>query len=190
MPRAPLRPFLDRLRHMLAVRAAASVNDRQLLERFVHERDEAAFELLVRRHEGLVLGVCRRVLRDSHGAEDAFQATFLALVRRAGSVGRGGSVAGWLYRVAYHTAVRAGRSAARRPQCERQGVDVSWASAAHDPAGEAAGRELGPLLDAELNRLPAKYRDPVVLRYLEGKTYDEAARQLGCPKGTVSTRLA
>src|SRR5439155_13300533 len=69
-------------------------------------------------------------------------------------------------------------------------VDVSWASAAHDPAAEAAGRELGPLLDAELNRLPQKYRDPVVLCYLEGKTYDEAARQLGCPKGTLATRLA
>jgi Sigma-70 region 2 len=89
MSRSLLRPFVNRLRQTLAEGAAAGVSDAQLLERFCAERDEAAFELLVRRHAGLVLGVCRRVLRDAHGAEDAFQATFLALVRKPGAVGPG-----------------------------------------------------------------------------------------------------
>jgi RNA polymerase sigma factor (sigma-70 family) len=190
MSRGPLRSFLDRLRHTLASPNAAGVNDAQLLERFVHQRDEAAFELLVRRHQRLVHGVCLRVLRDAHGAEDAFQATFLALVRKAGSVGRQGSVAGWLYQVAYHTALHAGSAAARRAGRERQGLDGHTAVSLRDPAAEAAIRELGPLLDAELNRLPGKYREPIVLCYLEGNSYDEAARQLGWPKGTVATRLA
>jgi RNA polymerase sigma factor (sigma-70 family) len=190
MPRPVLRPFVHRLRHSLAGRAAANVSDTELLECFCRDRDEASFELLVRRHEGLVLGVCRRVLRDRQVVEDAFQATFLALVRKAASVGRRGSVAGWLYRVAYHTAVRAGQAAVRRAGREQQGLDVSRAAARDDPVAEAAARELGPLLDAELSRLPAKYRDPMVLCYLEGKTHDEVGRQLGCPKGTVATRLA
>jgi RNA polymerase sigma factor (sigma-70 family) len=185
----PLRPFLDRLRYRMASCGAAGVSDVQLLERFCHQRDEAAFELVVRRHERLVLGVCQRVLRDAHGAEDAFQATFLALVRKAGLVGRQGSVAGWLYQVAYHTAVRAGRTAGRRARHERLGVDVTQTAAPDNPAAEVDARELGILLDAELSRLAPKYRDPVVLCYLEGKTYDEAAQELGCPKGTVATRL-
>jgi RNA polymerase sigma factor (sigma-70 family) len=190
MPRAPLRSVLDHLRHALAPPDTAGVTDAQLLERFVRQGDEAAFELLVRRHQRLVHGVCRRVLRDAQGAEDAFQATFLALVRKAGSVRRGGSVAGWLYQVAYRTALRAGSTAARRARRERQGVGVQAAVSPRDPTAEAAARELLSLLDAELNRLAGKYRDPVVLCYLEGKTYDEAARQLGCAKGTVATRLA
>jgi RNA polymerase sigma factor (sigma-70 family) len=190
MPGVAFRPLLDRLYSLAAGRSAAGVSDAQLLERFCRLRDEAAFELVVRRHEGLVLGVCRRVLRDPHSAEDAFQATFLALVRKASLVGRQGSVAGWLYQVAYHTAVRAGQAAARRAGRERLGVDVTRTTASDDPAAEVEVRELRLLLDAELSRLSPKYRDPVVLCYLEGKTYNEAAEELGCPKGTVATRLA
>jgi RNA polymerase sigma factor (sigma-70 family) len=190
MASVQLRRFLDRLHCLPPHSGAAEVSDAQLLERFCRHRDEVAFELIMRRHEGLVLGVCRRVLRDPHSAEDAFQATFLALVRSADRVGRQGSVAGWLYQVAYHTAVRAGAAAARRAGRERLGVDVSAVAAGNNPAAELEARELGMLLDAELSRLSPKYRDPVVLCYLEGKTYDEAAHELGCPKGTVATRLA
>ncbi len=189
MSRVPLRSVLDHLRQVL-VPADSAVTDAQLLDRFVRGGDQAAFELLVRRHQGLVHGVCWRVLRDAHRAEDAFQATFLALVLKAGSVRRHESLAGWLYRVAYRIAVRAGRAAAQRARQERQGGDGRDALSPRDPVAEAAARELGPLLDAELNRLPGKYREPVVLCYLEGKSYDEAARQLGWPKGTLATRLA
>jgi RNA polymerase sigma factor (sigma-70 family) len=183
----PLRCVVDHLRQTLD---SAVVNDAQLLERFVRQGDQAAFELLVRRHQGLVHGVCQRVLRDTHLAEDAFQATFLALVRKAGSVGRHGSVAGWLYQVAYRSAVRAARAASRRARQERERVQDNPSVNPQDPVAEAAVRELGPILDVELNRLPNKYREPVVLCYLEGRSYDEAARQLGCPKGTLATRLA
>jgi RNA polymerase sigma factor (sigma-70 family) len=190
MPHAPLRQLLDRLHTLMPSRGTPGLSDAQLLERFCRQGDEAAFEVVVRRYEGLVLGVCRRVLRDAHSAEDAFQATFLALVRKAGLVGRRGSVAGWLYQVAYHTAVRAGAAAARRVGRERLGVDVTGTAGANDPAAEVEARELEVLLDAELSRLSPKYRDPVVLCYLEGKTYDEASQELGCPKGTLATRLA
>jgi RNA polymerase sigma factor (sigma-70 family) len=190
MAHPPLRTALDRLRHTLAPPDAPGLSDTQLLERFVRRGDRGALEVLVRRHQRLVHGVCRRVLHDAHGAEDAFQATFLALVRKAASAGRHGSVAGWLYRVAYHTALRAAGAAACRARRERQYAQGHAAVSASDPAAEAAARELGPLLDAELSRLPGKYREPVVLCYLEGKTYDEAARRLGWPVGTVATRIA
>src|SRR5262249_48128930 len=135
---------------------------------------------LVRRHGPLVLGVCRRVLRDRHAAEDAFQATFLILLRRARSLDRRGSVASWLYTVAYHVALRARADAARRPPPARpvpQPPEAGWA-------------DLQPVLDEELGRLPDSYRAVVVLCYLEGKTNVEAARLLGWPVGTVKGRLA
>jgi RNA polymerase sigma factor (sigma-70 family) len=162
-------------------------SDARLLDRFVRENDAAAFELIVWRHEGMVRGVCRRLLRDGPDAEDAFQAAFLVLVRKARSVGRGESLAGWLYRVAYRCALRIRAGAARRNRRETRGGDLAAVPA---PEGLAADEgRLGPVLDEELQALPEKYRAPLVLCYLEGRTYDEAARQLGCPKGTVSTRL-
>src|SRR5262245_43446019 len=159
--------------------------DGQLLERVLADRDETAFAALVRRHGPTVLGVCRRVLRHEHDAEDAFQATFLALVRKARSIARRGSVGGWLYRVAYRAALAARARAAKRAAREEPWQALP-AAASTDPVW----RDLRPVLDEEVNRLPEKYRVPFVLCYLAGQTTDEAARHLGWPRGTVGTRLA
>jgi RNA polymerase sigma-70 factor (ECF subfamily) len=132
-----------------------------------------------------VLGVCRRVLRDAHDAEDAFQAAFLVLVHKAASIGRPEQLGPWLHGVAYRTAARA-RHAARRRAREREAAAMPDG----DPAIEVVWRELRQVLDEELGRLAHKYRVPLVLFYLEGKTTEEVARLLGCPKGTVLSRLA
>jgi RNA polymerase sigma factor (sigma-70 family) len=160
--------------------------DRQLLEKFARCNDGAAFETLVQRHGPMVLAVCQRVLQNSQDAEDAFQATFLVLVRKAGSIGQPELLANWLYGVAYRTALKARANAARRSEHERQAVSMPSA----DPLVEVAWRELRALLDEELSRLPEKYRAPLVLCYLQGKTNEEAARQLGWPIGSMSARLA
>jgi RNA polymerase sigma factor (sigma-70 family) len=165
---------------------AAEPTDGQLLERFTTQQDETAFETLVQRHGPMVLGVCRRVLQDAHDAEDAFQATFLVLVRKAGSLGRPELLGNWLYGVAYRIAIKARANAARRCAYERQAAQMPTA----DPILEAGWREVRAVLDEEMNRLPEKYRAPLVLCYLEGKTNDEAARQLGWPAGSMSWRLA
>ncbi len=159
--------------------------DGSLLRRFTAERDEAAFSALMRRHGPMVFGVCRRVLRDPHDAEDAFQATFLVLVRKAGSVGRPDLLGNWLHGVARRTALKAKTEAAKRRTMERRAA----LPAAVDPADSAEG-DLAAVLDEEVSRLPAKYRAPFVLCYLGGKTNEEAARLLGCPAGTVASRLA
>jgi RNA polymerase sigma factor (sigma-70 family) len=186
MSAAPLHAAVRHLRRLVRADGADGLSDGQLLERFVTARDEAAFEVLVWRHGPMVLGICRRMLRDAHQAEDAFQATFLVLVRKAASIGKRESVGSWLHKVAYRVALGAREGAARRARHER-------ALLADPPAAEddlASWRDLAPVLDEEVNRLPDKYRAPLVLCYLEGKTVDEAARQLGCPRGTVGTRLA
>jgi RNA polymerase sigma factor (sigma-70 family) len=157
-------------------------SDGQLLERYVARRDSAAFEALLRRHGPMVLGVCRRVLRNGHDAEDAFQATFLVLVRRAASVRPREQVGNWLYGVAYRTALKAKVTAARRAARER--MVPGKVQTSDEPAADWL-----PLLDQEVSRLPDKYRVPVVLCDLEGKTGREAARLLGWPEGTLSTRL-
>jgi RNA polymerase sigma factor (sigma-70 family) len=157
-----------------------------LLEKFARRRDGSAFETLVKRHGPMVLAVCQRVLQNSQDAEDAFQATFLVLVRKAGSIGQPELLANWLYGVAYRTALKARASAARRSEHERQAVSMPTS----DPLLDVAWRELRALLDEELSRLPEKYRAPLVLCYLQGKTNEEAARQLGWPIGSMSARLA
>lgn len=172
--------------NLLGARPAGESTDGHLLERFATQREPAAFEELLRRHGSLVLGVCRGVLRDAHDAEDAFQATFLVLLRRAGALERRASVAGWLYTVAYHIALRQKAAAARR----RTGEGRVSEPASLDPVEEAGAHELRPLLDEEISRLPEKYRAPILLCYLQGKTNDEAAQTLGWPVGTVSGRLA
>jgi RNA polymerase sigma-70 factor (ECF subfamily) len=157
--------------------------DGQLLERFVAQREEAAFEELLRRHGPMVLSVCRRTLHNEHDVEDAFQATFLVLVRKARSVKPRDLVGHWLYGVAYRTAVRARTLDARRRDKEK---------AMPRPVAPPTGlwRDVMPLLDRELSGLPEKYRIPVVLCDLEGKSRKEVAGILGCSEGTLSSRLA
>src|SRR5262245_3413682 len=136
--------------HQLAGVPAPEVSDGQLLERFRAAGEAPAFEALVRRHGPMVLGVCRRVLRDGHAAEDAFQATFLVLLRRAGALDRRRPLAGWLYTVAYHVALRARADAARRRRTEGAAAAPTHA----EPQAELLWRELRPVLDEELGRLP------------------------------------
>jgi RNA polymerase sigma-70 factor (ECF subfamily) len=159
--------------------------DRELLERFVRARDQAAFAALVHRHGPMVLGVCRRLLHDAHEAEDAFQATFLVLAHKARSIGRPEQLGPWLHGVAYRTAARARQAAQRRARRREAAPPPDG-----DPAAEVVWRELRQVLDEELGRLAQKYRAPLVLFYLEGKSTEEVARQLGCAKGTVQSRLA
>jgi RNA polymerase sigma factor (sigma-70 family) len=183
MASGPLRTLLHHL-HRLSAPGPGGLTDAQLLERFVAERDEAAFEVLVWRHGPLVYNVCRRVLGHADDVEDAFQATFLALVRKAAAIRNRAALGGWLYQVAHRVALRA--LAARRPTEPYPDADL----AAPEASGASAGCDLRPVLDEEVRRLPAKYRDAVVLFYLSGHTTEEAARQLGCPRGTVLSRLA
>jgi RNA polymerase sigma factor (sigma-70 family) len=157
--------------------------DAALLEGFLARRDEAAFETLVRRHGPMVLGVCRRVLRNDADAEDAFQATFLVLACKGASVLRRGVLGNWLYGVAHRTALEARRAAARRRAKE--------ASVMHRPStAQQAEDELREVLDQELAALPEKYRAALVLCDLEGKSRKEVAEELGLPEGTVASRVA
>jgi RNA polymerase sigma factor (sigma-70 family) len=156
----------------------------------VRAGDEAAFELLVWRHGPMVLGACRRVLRHEQDAEDAFQATFLVLARNAGAIGKSASLAGWLYTVAYRVALRARQRRAARGRPAALAAGATVADARPGPADLAAAREDRPQLEAEVARLPEKYRAAFVLCCLESKTTTEAAEVLGCPRGTVLSRLA
>lgn len=173
------------LRRMALHQKAGSLSDALLLEGFIARRDEAAFEALVQRHGPMVLGVCRRLLRHEHDAEDAFQATFILLVRKAATLDRRELLGNWLYGVAYRTALEARSLSARRHARETPTGTL--------PEREAHEQEdwsqLRPILDEELNRLPVKYRIAVVLCDLEGKTRKEAARQLQLPEGTLNGRL-
>jgi len=164
----------------------SDMTDSELLERFATRRDEASFEMLIRRHGPMVLRVCRQILKNVSDAEDAFQATFLVLVRKAGTVRVENSLSPWLYGVAYRVAARA-RAAAMR----RRGLESRRAlKAAGNALSLDACHDLSRALHEEVNRLPAQYRAPIVLCYLEGLTHDEAAARLGLPLGTVKGRLA
>ena len=166
--------------------APVGAPDTQLLGRFATYRDEGAFTALMARHGPMVMTVCRGVLRDSLDAEDAFQATFLVLARKAGSAWAEGQLGGWLHRVAYRIAVRASIDATRRRMHERRAAEV----AAMGISQVNSDDELQPALHEELARLPAKLRVPVVLCYLEGLTHAQAALQLRCGEATVRRRLA
>jgi RNA polymerase sigma factor (sigma-70 family) len=184
MPASQMSEVVQHLRRAGLLRDAAQWTDGRLLESFVSRRDEAALEALVRRHGPMVWGVCRRVLGDHHDAEDAFQATFLVLVRRAASIRT--NCGSWLYGVAHRTALKARATRAKRRARERSAIEMP------EPAVTEQDRwcDLQALLDQELSRLPEKYRTVIVLCDLEGKTGREAVRQLGCPEGTVASRLA
>jgi RNA polymerase sigma factor (sigma-70 family) len=158
--------------------------DSELLARFA-AGDGGALEALVRRHAPLVWGVCRRRLTRDADAEDAFQATFLVLVRKARSLANGRPLGPWLHTVAARTAAKARAAAMRR--AAREGAAVE---AAAPPGDDPAQREARAVVDEEVGRLPARYREAVVLCYLEGRTNEEAAKHLGCPKGTILSRLA
>jgi RNA polymerase sigma factor (sigma-70 family) len=160
-------------------------SDAALLERFLAQHEQAALGILVQRHGPMVLGVCRRILADSHAAEDAFQATFVVLIRRAGSNRKPASLASWLHGVARHVAGRAKARAKAGQDRERRVV----AMAQQEPLDELTWQELRGILDEEIGRLPERCRGPVVLCYLQGKSYDEAARELGCPKSSMASRL-
>jgi len=172
--------------HSTILAGANGLADSQLLEAFIQGRDDAAFEAIVRRHGPLVLGVCRRVLGDGHDAEDAFQATFLVLVRKAATIVPREMVANWLYGVAFRTASKARAMNVKRRAKEAQ-VRERPVPDAHE---ELFWRDLKPVLDRELQTLPDKYRAPIVLCDLEGRARKEAAEHLGWPEGTLSSRLA
>jgi len=186
MAKEPLGSVLHYIRQIVGTPASQELTDQELLESFAACRDEAAFAILVQRHGPLVWGVCRRVLHQVQDAEDAFQATFLVLARKAGRIRWQADVANWLYAVALRTALKAKSETNRRCRPEGQLLDTP----ATEANGDSAWLEIRPVLDEELNRLPLKYRAPVVLHYFEGKTYAQAARALGWPAGTVSSRLA
>jgi RNA polymerase sigma factor (sigma-70 family) len=186
MATAFLHGVLAYLRRTAAPDRDGGAGDGELLRRFVIHRDEAAFEALLRRHGAMVLGVCRRVLDDLSDAEDAFQATFLVLLRKATGLLKQESVGSFLHGVAVRTALHARASRAKRRQHERQ---VAAMAATYASPG-ADGQDLRPVLDEELARLPEKYRAAVVACYLEGKSYDEAARECRCSRGTIASRLA
>jgi RNA polymerase sigma factor (sigma-70 family) len=162
------------------------LSDGRLLERFGTYREEAAFEVLVRRHGPMVWGVCRRVLRNHHDAEDAFQATFLVLARKGDAIAHRELVANWLYGVAHQTAMKARSTRAKRRMREGQVIDVPEPEATSEDFPD----DLTESLDRELSRLPDKYRIPIVLCELEGMSHRAAAEQLGWPIGTVSGRLS
>jgi len=177
---------LSQLRRVILRHGEGGLNDGQLLDRFIHHRDETAFEVLVWRHGPMVLGVGRRVLHNLDEAEDILQATFLSLVRQARSIRRREALAGWLYQVAYRLALRARQQKKNRSQSQ---VALSEVAAAA-PSSDDPGQEELHLLDEELQRLPEKYRIPLVLSYLQGMTNQEIAVRMTCPIGTVFTRLA
>jgi RNA polymerase sigma factor (sigma-70 family) len=166
-------------------------SDGELLERFVGRRDGAAFEELVRRHGPMVLRVCRRVLPRLADAEDAFQATFIVLARKAGSIVKRASLASWLHGVAHRVALQAREREQRHQDTRAPELTETVADGCQrEPATEVAWRDLRPVLDEEVGRLPEKYRAPLVLCYLEGRTTDETAAQLGWPRGTVASYLS
>jgi RNA polymerase sigma factor (sigma-70 family) len=186
MATSQMSGVIQHLRRTVLLQEGAGPTDGQLLEDYISRRDEAALAALVHRHGPMVWGVCRRVLRNYHDAEDAFQATFLVFVRKVASIASRELVANWLYGVAHQTALKARATAARRKERERQVTEMPEAAVAE----QGQWHDLQPLLDEELSRLPEKYRAVIVLCDLAGKTRKEVAHQLDCPEGTVAGRLS
>ncbi len=179
-------PVMRYLRRLAGSPSGGERSDEELLRRFALQKDEGAFATIVEKHGPMVFGVCRRILQNPHDAEDAFQAVFLVLVRKAGSLRQPAALTPWLYGVAYRTAIRARAMANQRHFHETQAMSIQ----ASKPIRESTTNDLKDMLDEEVNRLPAKYRSPVILCYMSGKTNEEAARQLGCASGTIFSRLS
>ncbi len=185
--------ILRQLHALLDVGTFGGLSDRQLLDRFLARYDEAselAFTVLVERHGPMVLGVCRRILVDPHDAEDAFQATFLVLVRKAGSVRVDGSIGRWLFGVATRVATRARADARRRRGRERPGAERLDVGTVEEATAATERIDLQSILTEEIARLPARLQVPVIVCDLEGCSYDQAAHRLGWPVGTVKSRLS
>jgi RNA polymerase sigma factor (sigma-70 family) len=191
MADAELRAVVHHLRHMAAPGGVGALNDAQLLHRFVQTRDEAAFEVLVWRHGGLVLGVCRNLLHNEQDAEDAFQATFFTFARRPPAIAKDASLAGWLHKVSCRIALRILAQSRRRRTREHHDVDPAAlvANAQQGAGATIEQRELWGMVIEELHRLPDSYRRPIISYYLEGKTYEEVARELRRPLGSMSRLL-
>jgi RNA polymerase sigma factor (sigma-70 family) len=185
MDTGPISGVLRHVQQLAAVDAMQHLSDGQLLERYLADRHEAAFAVLLHRHGPMIWRVCQRSLRHRHNAEDVFQATFLTLARKASSIRKAASVACWLHGVAYRLSRRLQDEIIR----ERLRETPSGGRAPTDPVEQASGQELHEALDEELARLPDKYRAPLVLCYLEGKTQDEAAVGLGWSLSTLKRRL-
>ena len=185
MAKSQVAGVVRHIRRLIGLPGAPDASDGELLLQFVQQRDEAAFAALIQRYGTLVHGVCRRVLADANDADDAFQATFLVLVRRAATLDDRAPLGSWLYGVAYRVALKARAEAARRRERERQTQVMSHV----DSPTDLERREVRAVLDEELQQLPEKYRAPLVLCYLAGKTNEEAARELGCPPGSMWCRL-
>src|SRR5262245_10235560 len=185
MADAALGSVLRHVRRVSAAPGAGTLSDGELLHAFLSRHDEEAFAALARRHGPMVLGVCRRVLSHQQDAEDAFQATFLALAQKADSIRDRPALAGWLYGAAYRAALTLKRSAARRRAHEGR----ARPPAAAEPFADLAWREVEALLEEEIQRLPEKYRAVFVLCCLESQSRAEVARRLGLREGTVSSRL-
>ena len=177
--------LIQYIRRLVTSVSTDPATDAALLEGFVQHRDEDAFAAILSRHGSSIMRLARRVLGDMHAAEDVFQATFLILARKAAVLEKDRSLGNWLYTVARNTALKAKAGAARRRDHERQVAPMR----ATQPATDSSRRELFPILDAELGALPEKLRAPLVLCYLQGKTNEEAARELGCAAGTLKWRL-
>jgi RNA polymerase sigma factor (sigma-70 family) len=177
--------LLKHIRKIVAAQTFRNVSDRELLDAFALRQDEAAFAVLVERHGSMILGVCRRVLRSVHDAEDACQATFLVLARKAGSIRKKDSLGSWLHGVAFRVASDLKKRLARRQSSSAAVDDVTG----RDTVTEVTLREAQAALDEELYLLPENYRAPLILCYLEGKTRDEAAHQLGWKPGILKSRL-
>jgi RNA polymerase sigma factor (sigma-70 family) len=181
--------LLNQLNTLFRFGVAGDLSDEQLVQRFLTARDgadQAAFTALVERHGPMVFSVCWEVLRNAHDAQDAFQAAFLVLARKAGSVRKADSLASWLHGVALRVALRARAEAARRRIRERR----SAAGKAAELQRREGSPEGWPELHEAIARLPQRYRDPVVLYYLEGLTIEETAGRIGCPHGTILSRLS
>jgi RNA polymerase sigma factor (sigma-70 family) len=186
------RVVAGQLRTLYELGAIGDLSDRQLLERFNSgeaDHAELAFAALVERHGPMVLRVCSALLRNPHDAQDAFQATFLVLARKASALDPRRPLAGWLYLVAYHLALRLRAVAARRRRCETRAACHRPAHDANAAAANLEKQEVHHVLREELDRLPERIRAPLVLCYLQGQTHAEAARTIGMPRGSIAKRI-